>query len=90
MVSSKLSQGFMPITLCQLLFLNNLGLVHVCMQLTGKKLATSDSDVTSEEQEEDSERGDATSENTNVVGLIQVYCAFLRLLLACMVVYFLP
>lgn len=60
-------------------FLNNLDSVHVCMQLSGKKILASDSDVTSEEQEE----GDAASENNNVVGLIQVYCAFLRLHLAC-------
>lgn len=50
------------------------------MQLTGKKIALSDSDVTSIQQEKASENGDAASENNNVAGAFQVYCAFPRLL----------
>jgi len=62
--------------------LNNLGLVYNCMQLTGKKIAISASDVTTDEKEEKSEKGDVASESNNAVGLLQVYCGFLRFLLA--------
>lgn len=40
------------------------------MQLTGKKVAVSDSDVTSIQQGKESEKADAASENNNVAGAL--------------------
>lgn len=51
------------------------------MQLTGKKVSTPDSDVTAKEEEVESDVEDTAPEDNTVAGLVQVYRAFLRLLL---------
>lgn len=63
------------------------------MQLTGKKVSTAESDVTAKEEEQsesesesESEVEDTAPEVNTVAGLVQVFRAFLRPLLACVVV----